>query len=993
MLCCLNSLAAQTPAYLNYTVRDGLPGNLVYCGLQDRRGFLWFGTDKGLACFDGTRFRTYDVSDGLPDPEVLNIQEDSQGRLWLMCFSQKPCYILNGKIITEKEDPELTKIKFNSATYTVSEDKTGRLWFAGRSRETYFLEQGKTYLYDCREAFTGFVQLGDTLLGAGTAWIYSSTPGNDLAPVCEINVQVRTNPVLSFGASGNRLFYIFSQNWLLLEWRNGQVRRLTEMKAPAGKIYVDHKGRFWVSSTAFGAVCFDNPDKDLSNPVYYLPDQKVMTMFEDSQGTLWFGTVANGVYGLPRNAPVSYLKEAEYASNNIRSITRSPEGQIWAGDDIGNVHVLAGDKKRRITFGSTDGYNQIRQMIPFATNSILAANDEGASLYHLSTGRIERLLTDQSIKSMFVHGDKLWYGSNGRLGYYDLTAKQDHVLRPYRFTAMGIDDQQNVWAGGIGGVYSRLDSFQTNWGDQFPDLKSRIMGIRQAGKRQLWIATSGNGLLLAEVQQGTVVRVDQINKKLKKPIENIQSMFVEPNGRVWLATNRGVYGIDRRWQVVHFDTHDGLADDDVNSVYVYQDTLWAGTVSGLTQLVLRSPNDSGAFRTIIARLKYQRERKSIALYLIDSLDHGNRIELPPDASNLELELSGLDFLNRGNLKYEIVQSNLLLPVKWWTFDNLLSWIANGLQPHRDTTLEESSSLILGTFIPSGHYRIQARAIKPSGVASLYPSTCTILKKPYWYESLWFYLSLWVALGYGVWRIYRARAAYREIHTTASLLQLQALQSQMNPHFIGNTVNAIQQFLHPPDPEKTSEYIAIFMRLLRRTMDFSEQTFISFGDELTYDQEYLQLVQLRFENKFQYEITGAAEVPPDTPIPSMLLQPILENATIHGIAPAGKSILKLEFFYQPHRFCCVLTDNGIGLKAAQQQKQLFGMERKSKGLALLEKKVITLNRLYDLDLDLTIQDLTAQGLGEQGTRVLIHYDPEKIWKAINNHSAPAIIFEQ
>ena len=65
-----NLLAAQMPAYLHYTVQDGLPSNLVYCGLQDRRGLLWFGTDKGLACFDGSRFRIYSMADGLPDPEI-----------------------------------------------------------------------------------------------------------------------------------------------------------------------------------------------------------------------------------------------------------------------------------------------------------------------------------------------------------------------------------------------------------------------------------------------------------------------------------------------------------------------------------------------------------------------------------------------------------------------------------------------------------------------------------------------------------------------------------------------------------------------------------------------------------------------------------------------------------------------------------------------------------------------------------------------------------
>ena len=95
-------LSAQTPAYLHYVVSDGLPSNMVYCGTQDHEGLLWFGTDKGLASFDGTRFRTFGIKDGLPDPEVLNVWEDSRERLWICCFQKKPCYRRNARIFSWK---------------------------------------------------------------------------------------------------------------------------------------------------------------------------------------------------------------------------------------------------------------------------------------------------------------------------------------------------------------------------------------------------------------------------------------------------------------------------------------------------------------------------------------------------------------------------------------------------------------------------------------------------------------------------------------------------------------------------------------------------------------------------------------------------------------------------------------------------------------------------------------------------------------------------
>jgi LytS/YehU family sensor histidine kinase len=202
---------------------------------------------------------------------------------------------------------------------------------------------------------------------------------------------------------------------------------------------------------------------------------------------------------------------------------------------------------------------------------------------------------------------------------------------------------------------------------------------------------------------------------------------------------------------------------------------------------------------------------------------------------------------------------------------------------------------------------------------------------------------------------------------------------MNPHFIGNSVNAIQQFLHPPNPEKASEYISLFVRLLRRTMLYSETPIIVFEEEIAYLREYLLLVQLRFENKFQYTIRGANGVPPDTPIPSMLLQPILENATLHGLAPNGISVLNIEFFFEGERLCCAVTDNGIGIRASEQKKQTEKTERTSKGLELLRKKIQFLNLLYHLDLTLYIEDLSDINAARTGTQVVITYRPNSTWK--------------
>ena len=249
------------------------------------------------------------------------------------------------------------------------------------------------------------------------------------------------------------------------------------------------------------------------------------------------------------------------------------------------------------------------------------------------------------------------------------------------------------------------------------------------------------------------------------------------------------------------------------------------------------------------------------------------------------------------------------------------------------------------------------------------------------------LFIWGIVLYGIWRIYKARMAFREMNAAASMLQLQALQAQMNPHFIGNSINAIQQFMHPPDPIKISEYISIFTRLLRRTMLFSEKTFIPFEEELAYDREYLQMIQLRFGERVQLEISGVGAIPPETPVPSMLLQPILENATIHGLAQDGISQIKLRFSLLQDDFKCELTDNGMGFKETQRIKQVAGSARVSKGLAMLRTKIETLNRLYDLDIAISVTDLSETEPAQHGTKACITFNVKKIWKAAKSRPGP------
>jgi len=971
---------AQMPAYIQYTVRDGLPGNLVYCCAQDRRGLLWFGTDKGLTRFDGVRFHNYTMADGLPDPEVLGIKEDSSGRLWLFCFQKKPCYILDNQIITAKEDSSLNKINFNTGISKIFEDRDQGLWYIGMAKTCYYSYNNKINVYNLPYNVYNIGRIGHTLFAFGGNYIMSIEPSRKASSIYSIHIPPDATHI-NVGVSNEHILYSHGEKAFLLKYNKGRIRELMRINQPSGEVFVDRSGRFWICSKTSGAVCFDNKNQTLQNPIYFFKNKKITGMLEDTQGTLWFSTIDEGIIALPKNSPIVY-GHGYFPSSNIRTISIDSNSRLFIGDNMGNINIISNSKIRTIALHSKKTYNQIRQISTIAAKGFWAATDKG--LYHFTNSSLypEIKIKFIALKSIVEEDDKIWYTSASRMGYLHVPSMNDiHIIDNHRFTSLSTDYENNIWAGSISGLYSQIDSFQKNWGDTYSELNSKIIAIKNGYNGRLWVATPNNGLLMLMVAKGCVNSVKVMNEYLETPIHNIQSLFVEQNHTVWMATNHGVYALDTSNYIRHFDTHDGLADDDVNAVLVNKDTLWVGTVSGLTRLILRPNDENGDFSTYITALKYQKNNIDQTIWLIDSVLNHSNVSLPKDATNIELNFTGLDFRSRGNLRFEIIQQQELLPFRWWTSSNLISWFDNYWSGHQDTVLISSPIRSLGTYFPAGKYRMSATALKVSGLRSNYPDTWIFIKLPYWYETIWFHLFLWLLAGYGGWRIYRARIAYQTALTAANELQLKALQSQINPHFIGNAINAIQQFLHPPDPIKASDYISVFMRLLRRTMQFSENTFIPFQEEISYDREYLQLAQLRFENQFSYEIIGEDILPPDTLIPAMILQPILENATIHGVKMDGASFLRLQFSFNRSILSCKVLDNGLGYSETMKQKSLNGVRRESKGLILLQNKIKSLNTIYNLDLHISIQDLSEIDSSQQGTQVTLTYSPELIWKTL------------
>jgi sensor histidine kinase YesM len=205
----------------------------------------------------------------------------------------------------------------------------------------------------------------------------------------------------------------------------------------------------------------------------------------------------------------------------------------------------------------------------------------------------------------------------------------------------------------------------------------------------------------------------------------------------------------------------------------------------------------------------------------------------------------------------------------------------------------------------------------------------------------------------------------------SKIELKALRSQMNPHFIFNSLNAIQHYIFNTESAVAIKYLNKFARLVRIILNNSERPTVTVGDDLEALKLYLELEQMRFEEKFDYEIIVDESVDVDYDImPPLLMQPYVENAILHGLNPKPeKGKLTIRLHSENNFLICTISDNGIGREKAAEIRRTMPVKRhQSLGMKITEDRLKILNEINNSALSVTISDLKDENNEALGTKV-------------------------
>lgn len=206
----------------------------------------------------------------------------------------------------------------------------------------------------------------------------------------------------------------------------------------------------------------------------------------------------------------------------------------------------------------------------------------------------------------------------------------------------------------------------------------------------------------------------------------------------------------------------------------------------------------------------------------------------------------------------------------------------------------------------------------------------------------------------------------------SELNQQNLRQQINPHFIFNTLNSIQYYVFQHDKISANNYMSKFATLMRKTLENSQQTAIPISDELDALKLYLELETIRFKDRFDWKIEVDDEI--DTfsyKIPTMLIQPYVENSISHGLGPKeGKGYVHITLNQVNGSITCVVEDDGVGRKKAMQIKNAKNGSHNSLGTKITESRLKLVNELYGNKMQVKYLDLTNENGSATGTRVEI-----------------------
>ena len=999
----INILGNQTASYKfrNFSMEDGLSMSTVIDIAQTKDGFMWFATPDKLNRFDGYTFTSFKHEPSNP----YSISGNYVNALLALENGNLMVALQNGMLdIYNPDSKHFTHIKSIKPSQSnieirdlvdLGEDRIAIITM-GEGICLYHLKTQKSKWFTTANSsiVSDYVQsiavLNDSVL------IYASDQGggffNFKTERFETKRFLEEYSISSLAIVQNKV-YVATQNAGLfsLSLSTLQATSLASLFSEdflyLNMLFADREGKLWIGSTFDGLAMLQNNKqvkvfKKQSDDRYSLINNTIYSAFQDQGGNLWFGTISGISAMVPlyqqflhyRNLPSNL---ASLNNNQIYFIYQDKSLRIWIATLEGGLNLFNPEKGTFTSFHRENSKglqsNSIRSVFEDTNQQLwIGTGDKG--LYRFYPQKKEFVAVPWNInkyfqtpiRSMYQTPDGIiWVGLQNGLKAFDPKTNQMVLEKELENIALlnstiyeikKGSSPNTLWIATAENGVLEFDLKKVQINRHFyakENSKNSLsnnyaMCMYQYNKDTMLVGTFGGGLNIVNLQSG---KISVLTENEGLPNDAVYGILRDNMGKVWVSTNKGLARICldcETTKISKFDFIEQVQSLEFNEGAFMKDAfgqLYFGGINGLNVI-------------IPPLVKLNEKAPKIYLTQVSLFDKAlkfsknEEIKLKHNQNFLGFEFVGLDFTNPHKISYAYKMEGV---------DE--DWVDGG-----------NRKFVQYAALRSGNYTFKVKAVNEEGIESEEIASVSFYILPPFWLRWWFIggvalLILAIAL-----LIYKSRTnkLRKEFQFKLSELELKALRSQMNPHFIFNSINSIQYYILNKNPQIAYTYLAKFSNLMRRILQNSRINYISLEEELESLNLYMELENIRMEGELKYSV----EVDPglsskNTFIPSMILQPYVENAILHGLlSKQGDKEIQIRVKKEITHLYCEIEDNGIGREKAIELNNQRTKKHESTAMKATKERLEILNHNSDSKLSIHIIDKKDSKGNALGTKVQV-----------------------
>lgn len=945
----VNMLFAQDPVSVNLSEKEGLPDVEFYDIIEDSNHIIWLAANKGLYSFNGKEYVGYssELKRGL---SVFGLKMDAKNRLWCNNISGQFFYVDNGKLnlfidLKEELKGELSEflifkgkmIAFTRKAIYIIDLKTKAKKVISADSITDNSVFGSPIISEKRLCFT--VNNTICFLEADFKIIKSNLNFS----------KIETKQHTKFFKHNGFLFLcvydVFkNKNKIFSVSSNSLTPLLLPQEIVYNKIisFYSHNKKLLLATVkgVFDASLNQNEIKIKDS---FFKENIISKAIVDFNKNYWFTTIDNGIYIVPNIDVKSY--DLNFSNGKISCVINNYNKIIY-GTTKGELVFLNEDKTVKKKIQLIDKIKITALELDTKSNKLYVSTENGSYIYSLQS---EKLFSSK----YFINAKKLELNKENELLYVSFDRAEMLC-----FSDNELNNQNRLHKKR---AYSSLidkNDFYVAYVDEF---------------------------VKYDKESFTSSVITYKNK-------NITAIDIaKTNNIVWIGTfNKGLIGLKEDDSKFEYTTKNGLLSNLIQIIKEDGDLLWIVTDKGVQ--VLNTNNLS--LHTVTLDKSFSITTIVDVVVLSEYICFINQNQLFEVKKEIEVAKKHVNdvFISKVEVNEEpiVIKENLVFP----HYENRINFYfhTNGFYPNSEINYEyrlrgnsdkwiavdknvqsvKFNSLPYGEFTFDIRIRDNKKNIK---------SVSFEIMKPFW-KSIWFIFSLFVLLFIALFLFYKHKMQKNEQEKLQALksaqhqneliaLQLENLKSQMNPHFIFNALNSIQEYIVLNQKNLASTYLSKFANLIRAYLEHSSKGKISLKEEMDCLNIYLELEKLRFEEKLSYSIIIDENIDVyDVKIPTMLIQPYIENALKHGLLHKKdnrKLTVAFDLNKEKNILECTIEDNGVGREKAAS---LSRSTHKSFASNATEKRLNLLNSKDKNKIGVTITDLYSENNQAIGTRVLV-----------------------